>query len=56
MSFDEANPFPKDCPKTDVGHMDSWEDAALYDDASEALSPILEEVQSTIKLPNVSFR
>jgi len=56
ISFDEANPFPKDCPKTDVGHMDSWEDAALYDDASEALSPILEEVQSTIKLPNVSFR
>merc|ERR1719272_248918 len=33
-SFDEANPFPSDCPGPDLGPggMDSAEDPALYDD------------------------
>jgi len=40
-SFDEANPFPKDCPKTDLSGMDALEDPALYDEVVLPASPIL---------------
>lgn len=42
-SFDEANPFPSECPKNDPGPtgMDSAEDPALYDDGAPLQSPIL---------------
>ncbi|CAK0810185.1 unnamed protein product, partial [Prorocentrum cordatum] len=42
-SFDEANPFPSDCPVPDhgPGGMDSAEDPASYDDAPTPGVPIL---------------
>lgn len=42
-SFDEANPFPVECPESDRGPagMDAAEDPALYDDSVPAESPIL---------------
>merc|ERR1719181_666861 len=48
-SFDEANPFPKDFPKTDLTGMDALEDPALYDITPAAASPILE---AAAKLPH----
>merc|ERR1712039_72487 len=31
VNFDEANPFPRECPKSDFGDLDGIEDPALYD-------------------------
>lgn len=51
-SFDDANPFPKECPKTDFSGMDAAEDPALYD-VSAPTSPILEEA-SAAKGPSIA--
>lgn len=54
-SFDDANPFPKECPKTDLTEfgMDAAEDPALYDAAPPPSSPILEAASAVVKLPVV---
>jgi len=49
-SFDEANPFPKECPKADVSGLDAAEDPALYDETPAPVSPIMAAVA---KLPHV---
>lgn len=56
VSFDEANPFPAECPKTDVGNlgMDVVEDPALLDLVKLPQSPILVEAHKSSYLPNVS--
>ena len=47
VSYDEANPFPRECPKLDTEGLDAWEDAALYDD---------EDVAETAKQEHSSSR
>ena len=37
--FNEANPYPRDCPRVD-GDMDADSDPSLYDEAEPAASPI----------------
>merc|ERR1719433_1046356 len=56
VSFDEANPFPAECPKKDVGNlgMDSVDDPALLDAIKLPQSPILIEAHKSSYLPNVS--
>ena len=46
----QANPFPKDCPKTDLTGMDALEDPALYDDVAAPASPILDAAAKAPKL------
>jgi len=53
-SFDEANPFPKECPKVDLSGLDASEDSSLYDDTAPPASPILDAVAMAVKLPTVS--
>lgn len=50
VNFDEAHPFPKDCPKT-VGELEASEDPSLYDVADRADSPILKEVKAVKGAP-----
>ena len=54
VSFDESNPYPRDCPKTDVGGVDGNEDPTLYEPAPTLPSPIIAEAGSVAKLPPVS--
>mmetsp|Transcript_57224 Transcript_57224/g.177592 ORF Transcript_57224/g.177592 Transcript_57224/m.177592 type:complete len:420 (+) Transcript_57224:78-1337(+) len=60
VSFDEANPFPRDCPKPDFSPagMDAFDDPALYDPQvqTDASSPILSEAARVAQLPHVSAR
>ena len=52
--FNEANPFPRDCPQTDTEFgMDAEEDPNLYEEASQTLSPIEREAASAVSLPPV---
>merc|ERR1712050_785961 len=42
--FEEANPFPAECPQTDLAFgLDAGEDPSLFDDTPAAPSPILAE-------------
>lgn len=55
VSFDHANPFPKNCP-TAVSGMDAADDLELYDEVSEKSapgSPILKEAAAVAALPPV---
>ena len=56
MSFDEANPFPRECPKSDAHGMEAWEDARLYDEEARPSDPILEEARATLKLPGLAVQ
>jgi len=42
-SFDEANPFPKDCPSSDVHNdgLDGADDSTLYDLPQSQSSPMM---------------
>jgi hypothetical protein len=52
--FNEANPFPRDCPQTNKEFgMDAEEDPNLYEEASQTLSPIEREAASAVSLPAV---
>jgi len=52
--FNEANPFPRDCPQTDTEFgMDAEEDPNLYEEAAQTLSPIEREAASAVSLPPV---
>merc|ERR1712190_639973 len=44
-NYDEANPFPKQCPKSDTSAfgLDSAQDPALYDAPAKTPSPILDK-------------
>jgi hypothetical protein len=52
-TFDDANPYPKECPKSDVGEagMDASENPSLYDSSAASASPILEAASTVVKLP-----
>ena len=54
-SFDEANPYPKECPKTDLGDfgMDASEDPALYEETVSPESPIM-TASAAFRLPSVA--
>jgi len=54
-TFDEANPFPANCPKKEMGDsgMDSVDDPALLDDVKLPQSPIMVEAQRASHLPPV---
>ena len=45
--YNDANPYPRDCPKADP-ELDGDSDAGLYDDAEGAASPI-EQAAAAIK-------
>lgn len=51
-TFDDANPYPAECPTSDVGvgGMDANENPALYDTSAAPSSPIILEAAS-VKLP-----
>merc|ERR1712083_942596 len=43
--FEQANPFPAECPQTDLAFgLDASEDPSLYDDSPAPPSPILAEI------------
>lgn len=52
-NYDEAHPFPVECPVVDVsdGGLDSADDPSLYEKANPAVSPILQESGSHAKSP-----
>ena len=51
-NFNEANPFPRECPPTDTEFgMDAGDDPSLYEEAPETLSPIERAAASAAKLP-----
>merc|ERR550514_29209 len=50
-SYDEANPYPKECPPTDLGGLDAAEDMRLYDTPALPPSPISEAAKQAVKLP-----
>mmetsp|Transcript_18987 Transcript_18987/g.60374 ORF Transcript_18987/g.60374 Transcript_18987/m.60374 type:complete len:320 (-) Transcript_18987:113-1072(-) len=52
ISYDEANPFPRECPRLDTAPtgVDALEDPALYEAKAPAPSPILAEAAAA-KLP-----
>merc|ERR1719188_619138 len=54
-NFDEANPFPKECPKSDTSEfgLDAAESPALFDAVSAPPSAILREA-AAVKGPKVS--
>ena len=53
-TFDEANPYPKECPKTDLSDLglDAAEDPALYEEVAAPESPIM-AASAAFKLPPV---
>ena len=54
IDFNEANPYPRECPKTDTEFgMDAEEDPNLYEEASQTLSPIEREAASAVSWPSV---
>ena len=56
ISFDEANPYPRECPRTDwnVSGLDASEDSALYDQNKLPTSPILAEAITVGRVPNAN--
>ena len=53
-NYNEANPFPKDCPQTDMEFgMDMEDDPNLYEEAVRTLSPIEQEAALALNLPQL---
>merc|ERR1712032_532568 len=54
-NFDEGNPFPRDCPATDLLGMDSAEDPTLYDELATSESPILQAAERAYRLGPIAL-
>merc|ERR1711904_234211 len=51
ISFDEANPFPKNCPPLDYEGLDASESFELYDVPPVAVSPISQAANAVLRVP-----